>query len=165
MANMNDGSSFSADITLTKQTGTVVKLATSKKYVNKPIEINLSAQTDSISVKGAELSDKSSGAVFTNMTTSSTDTSGISIQTNGSAGRQEILLNGSINGWVSENNEASISPALPATSWNGTKYYATGVTLTSGKAFDITVPNGSGSTITFHFAVDNNGNTTITGGD
>ena len=40
--------------------------------------------------------------------------------------------------------------------------YITGVTLTAGKEFDITVPNGSSGTVTFHFAVDNNGNTTIT---
>jgi hypothetical protein len=38
----------------------------------------------------------------------------------------------------------------------------TGVTLTAGKQFNITVPNGENDTITFHFSVDENGNTTIT---
>jgi len=35
------------------------------------------------------------------------------------------------------------------------------VTLTNNEDFYITVPNGTGDTITFHFVVDENGNTTI----
>ena len=35
-------------------------------------------------------------------------------------------------------------------------------TASGSNSFDIEVPNGVGQTITFHFAVDANGNTTIT---
>ena len=35
-------------------------------------------------------------------------------------------------------------------------------TASGSNSFDIEVPNGSNGTITFHFAVDANGNTTIT---
>jgi len=35
-------------------------------------------------------------------------------------------------------------------------------TASGSNSFDIEVPNGIGQTITFHFAVDANGNTTIT---
>ena len=35
-------------------------------------------------------------------------------------------------------------------------------TASDSNSFDITVPNGSSGTVTFHFAVDANGNTTIT---
>ena len=35
-------------------------------------------------------------------------------------------------------------------------------TATGSNTFDIQVPNGANGTVTFHFAVDANGNTTIT---
>ena len=35
-------------------------------------------------------------------------------------------------------------------------------TASGSNTFDIQVPNGANDTITFHFAVDSNGNTTIT---
>lgn len=35
-------------------------------------------------------------------------------------------------------------------------------TDSDSNSFDITVPNGSNSTVTFHFSVDSSGNTTIT---
>ena len=35
-------------------------------------------------------------------------------------------------------------------------------TATGSNSFDIECPNGSNGTVTFHFAVDANGNTTIT---
>ena len=53
-------------------------------------------------------------------------------------------------------------PAIKNQQCNGSSQYLTGVTLTAGKQFNITVPNGENDTITFHFSVDENGNTTIT---
>ena len=35
-------------------------------------------------------------------------------------------------------------------------------TSSDSNTFDIEVPNGSNGTVTFHFSVDSNGNTTIT---
>ena len=53
---------------------------------------------------------------------------------------------------------ASTSKAISTVS---STYYITGVTLENNSVFDITIPNGTGSTITLHFAVDASGNTTI----
>ena len=101
-------------------------------------------------------------AAFTNMTTSSTDTSGIAIQAAGAAGRDAVLYNGAVNGWVIASDNASASAAVSTENWTGTTYYATGVTLGNGKTFDITVPNGANATVTFRFIVDASGNTTVT---
>ena len=153
---------LAGSIQLTQQAGTIVTLNTNNKYVDGDIALTLSAKTASPSFDGGALNSKSASAAFTNMTTSNTDTSGIIILTKGTAGRDAVLYNGTVNGWVSKNDNASASAAVASSTWNGTTYYATGVTLTNGKSFSITVPNGSSGTITFHFAVDANGNTTIT---
>lgn len=41
-------------------------------------------------------------------------------------------------------------------------YEIPGVRLDNSSSFYITVPNGSGDPVTFHFTVDSSGNTTIT---
>lgn len=129
--------------------------------MEKDIEIIIGAQEASPKFDGGALNSKGATAAFTNMTTSSTNTSGVAILAKGTAGRDAVLYNGAVNGWVTAADNASASAAVASSTWNGTTYYATGVTLTNGKQFDITVPNGN-STITFHFAVDNSGNVTIT---
>ena len=156
-----NGTTWHGDFVLDKQTGTTLELNVRESYVAKNIVLALAAQIDSVAVKGGALNSQAASATFTNMTTNSTNTSGIEIQTQGSAGRDAILLDGDIDGWVTGSEEDSVGSAIAASSWNGTKYYATGVTLTAGKAFSITVPNGGNDTITFNFSVDANGNTTI----
>ncbi len=156
---------YTTTITLEKSTGTVVTLDTYRKYLDGPVELTLNSKTDLIASKGGGISNKGATALFSNMSVSSTNTSGVEIQTQGAAGREAILFNGNVDGWVQATDGDLIASKISQSTWNGTKYYATGVTLTNGKQFDITVPNGSNSTITFHFSVDNNGNTTITGGD
>lgn len=157
-----NGETWNGDFTLTKQAGTLLTLQTARAYIAKAIELTLNAQTASPSFDGGSLNNKSASATFTNMTTSSTNTSGIAIATTGSAGRSAVLYDGAVNGWVNAADDGTVLAASAAENWSGTTYYATGVTLTAGRAFDITVPNGSGTPITLHFAVDANGNTTVT---
>jgi len=91
------------------------------------------------------------------MTTSTTNTSGVVIATSGQAGRAAIQYNGAINGWVNASNNGTAMSALSTDSWAGETYYATGVTLTNNKTFNITVPGGD-STVTYTISVDNEGN-------
>lgn len=162
MSTMNNGTSWNSSITINKQTGTKATLSTANTYVNKNIELTLNVKTATPTFEGGYLNNKNASASFTNMTTSTENTSGVIISTKGTAGRDALFYNMPIDGWVSKNNGTIASESISASNWNGTTYYATGVTLTNGKSFDITVPNGSEQTITFHFSVDSNGNTTIT---
>lgn len=145
-----------------KQSGTMLTLKTNGNYVNGDIALTLNAKTATPTFDGGELNNKAATATFTNMTTSSTDTSGVAILAKGTAGRNAVLYNGAVSGWVTQSDNASASAAVASSTWNGTTYYATGVTLSNGKSFSVTVPNGSSGTITFNFSVDANGNTTIT---
>ena len=159
-----NGETLHGTFTLDKQTGTTLQLNVKDNFVAKNVVLYLAAQLDEPAFDGGGLTSKGATAGFTNMTVSNTDTSGVAIQAKGTAGRAAVLYNGAVNGWVSKSDNASALAAESASTWNGTTYYATGVTIGNNKAFDITVPNGN-STVTFHFAVDGNGNTTITGGD
>ena len=147
---------------INKQSGSKVILSTENKYVSENIELTFDVKTASPSFDGGALNNKAATATFTNMETSTTNTSGISILAKGTAGRDAVLYNGAVNGWVTKNDNTSASAAIASSTWNGTTYYATGVTLTNGKSFNVTVPNGNGNSITFYFSVDSNGNTTIT---
>lgn len=164
---MNNGTLINGDtwhgtFTLDKQSGTVLTLDTAEQYIEKSIELTLNAQGASPAFDGGALNNKGASATFTNMTTSASNTSGIAILAKGTAGRDAVLYNGAVDGWVTASDNATASGAVASSTWDGTTYYATGVTLTNGKAFDITVPNGTSGTVTFHFAVDASGNTTIT---
>lgn len=164
MATLDNSNStpWNKTLTINKQSGAKVTLATATKYVDEDIELTFNVKTASPAFDGGALNNKGASATFTNMTTSSTDTSGIAILAKGTAGRDAVLYNGAVSGWVTQSDNASASAAVASSTWNGTTYYATGVTLSNGKSFSITVPNGSSGTITFNFSVDANGNTTIT---
>lgn len=158
----NSSTKWSKSIKLSKSSGTILTLYTSNNFIDKNIELQIDAQTASPNFDGGNLNSKSASAVFTNATTSSTNSSGVTILTKGSAGRDAVLFNGAVNGWVNKSDNANALRAVSASTWNGTNYYLTGVTLGNGKSFDITVPNGNSDPITYHFSVDSNGNTTIT---
>lgn len=138
------------------------RIKTNSTFVNKNIELTVNVPAASPSFTGGALNNKSASATFTNMTTSSTNTSGVAILAKGTAGRAAVTYNGAVNGWVNKSSGDTASGAVSASTWDGTTYYATGVTLGNGKQFDITVPNGNNETITFHFSVDDSGNTTVT---
>lgn len=128
--------------------------------------IPITTQTPTLS--GGGLTDKDLIVGATNVTTSSTNTSGIYISTQAQAGRAAIHYTNNIEGWVSA---SSLTPpsggeALAIDTWGAENYYLTGVNLqapTSGtRSFQITVPNGANDTLTFVFTVDASGNTTVT---
>ena len=160
--NLINGETLHGSFTLTKRTGTLITLETEEKYITKTIELTVDAQSATPAFSGGALNDKAATATFSNMTTSSTDTSGVSILARGTAGRGDVTYNGAVNGWVTKSNGDVASSSVAASTWDGTTYYATGVTLGNGKSFSVTVPNGSSGTVTFNFSVDANGNTTIT---
>lgn len=157
-----NGATLNGTFTLNKQNNTLITLDTAGKYLQKAVQLTLNAQTASPSFDGGALNNKSATATFTNATTSATNTSGVAIQAKGAAGRDALLYNGAVEGWVSANDDAVASAAVASSEWNGTTYYLTGITLGNSKTFDITVPNGASSPVTFRFAVDASGNTTVT---
>lgn len=157
----SDTTPWHETLPINKQSGAKVTLETASKYVEENIELTFNVKTAFPEFDGGALNNKGATAIFTNMETSTSNTSGVAILAKGTAGRDAVLYNGAVSGWVTKNDDASALNAVASSTWDGTTYYATGVTLTNGKSFNITVPNGSNGTITFHFSVDENGNTTI----
>jgi hypothetical protein len=155
---------YGTSITLEKPTGTLVTLDTSSKYLDGPVELTLNAKSDTVSVNGGNINAYPGFLLSRTISVSNTNTSGISIMPRSVVTRDSVYINMDVDGWV--NLKSGTELIIPdGKTVEGSISYVTGVTLTNGKQFDVTVPNGSNSTITFHFSVDNNGNTTITGGD
>ena len=150
-------SNFELNIAIESEPWKKIILNTKEKYLNKDIKLIFNNTTPTISLLGGEIS----GVLnlnSTNTSFSNSDTSGIIIQPTGTLNRNVVTLMAS-GGLI--NNDTRL-PAITNQQCNGNTQYLTGVTLTAGKQFDITVPNGDNDTITFHFLVDENGNTTIT---
>lgn len=157
---------FAGSFQLEKQSGTIITLKTKNNFVEDDIALTLSAKTASPTFKAAPTG-SSTATSSTASISSSTNNSGVLIQTKYSIDAATISYNAAANGWINKAADAttgSSTTALNAT--NGTAYYINGVTLTapsSGtRSFTITVPNGSAGTLTFNFSVDADGNTTIT---
>ena len=158
--NLINGETMTGTFTLEKRTGTLITLETEEKYVPKTIELTVDAQSATPSFKGGTPDCSNSSVTLYNMTETQYQTSGISFEVSVDVTRTPVKYNGAVNGWVSaSDNDVALSSATRTVSLGG--YKISGVTLTKGHAFDITVPNGT-STITFHFSVDNSGNVTIT---
>ena len=107
-----------------------------------------------------------------NVTTSDTNTSGVSVTFRGS-GAVSATAKITTAGYTPTNTSFATGSSTTSNTADLTKYI-TGVTLTKGKSFSITVPNGAlnsdgtnNDTITFVFTVanDNTGNVTIAGPD
>ena len=114
---------------------------------------------------GGSLNNQGASIVVTNATVSdTTNNSGVVIAAKGAAGRDAVTYNANTSGWVEKTSGDIASAAVTPATWNGTTYYLNSVTLNNNSSFDITVPNGSGTPVTFHFVVDSSGNTTITEG-
>lgn len=116
-----------------------ITLNTAGTYVRNNIAIPLSGKikTANPAFDGGALNNKGATAEFTNVTTSSTN-NGISILAKGTAGRDAVLYNGAVDGWVSKDDNATASAAVSASTWNGTTYYITGITVPVDKPFNVT---------------------------
>ena len=158
---INNGTKWTGSIELAKRTGTIIQLNTNENYLDKNIELTVNALSATPAFSGGVASSQSIGLTKTNVVTSSTDTSGVSIRASVEGNVSAVTYDGTVHGWVNALDGDS-AKAASSFSWQGDAQYITGVTIENGKSFDITVPNGSSGTITFHFAVDASGNTTIT---
>lgn len=123
--------------TISVSQGSVITLQTAGTYMPSNIELTMNVATANPAFDGGGLTDKTASATFTNITTSDTD-NGISILTKGTAGRAAVLYNGAVNGWVSKADNDTASAAVSASTWNGTTYYVTGVTVPVDKPFSVT---------------------------
>ncbi len=163
MANLTN---LTGSIEISKRTGTVVTFNTENKYVTGNIALTVNAKevspTFSASPTGSSTATSSTADIST-----STNNSGVSIQTKYAINSVGISYNTAANGWVNKAaNAATGSSTTAKSATNGAAYYINGVTLTAPtngtRSFNITVPNGASTPITFTFTVDSNGNTTIT---
>ena len=124
-----------ADITLLKQSGTVLTLNTKDKYVNDNVSFDINANSATPAFDGGTLSGGST-AEFTHLTTSSTN-NGIIVQTKYTAASTAVLYNGAVNGWVNKADNTEALAAQSKSSTNGTAYYVTGVRVPDYASFDI----------------------------
>lgn len=162
---------YTANITLTKRTGTKLTLQTSNKYVPDDIEITVGASAATPLFDGADLSGKTSTLSTFNADLSGTDTSGVSICPQAGVTKSAARYNGAVNGWVTAaDNDVII--AAETSSWTGTTQYLTGVTLDLNKTFTVTTPNatsprvdsaiiGQDAIAMTTFTVDGNGDVTV----
>jgi hypothetical protein len=161
MAKLTESTNWTGSFTITSGSGKTVTLDTDGKYVAKDIAITMVPQAATPKFDGGTLSGSASGT-YTNATTSGTDTSGVKVVANAKASRTAVLYNGAVNGWVNKaDNTATEVTAISNQALTAETKYITGVDIKASKNFDITVPNGD-DTVTFNFAVDDNGNVLVT---
>lgn len=162
----NNTSSNRWDLTYTVDaSGTKEKiLATAGTYVDKNIKVAITTPSATPAFDGGALNNKAASATGTNVTLVSTNNSGVSILAKGTAGREAVLYNGAVNGFVSAADDAVVSAAVASSTWDGTSYYLKEVTIakpsSGSREFGVVVPNGD-STLTFVFHVDSSGNVTV----
>lgn len=159
----NTGTNLTGSHELTQRTGTIIKFDTDAKYVEKDIWFTVNAQAATPTFDGGDLSGEAT-ATYTNATTDTTNTSGVSVVASATASRTAVLYNGAVNGWVTKANDAATEiTAITDQALTSETKYITGVTINTSKNFNITIPNGSTTpTLTLNFSVDSNGNTTVT---
>lgn len=161
MATLTNSTNWTGSFTITSKNGKTVTLDTDKKYVEKDIAITMVPQTATPAFDGGTLSGSASGT-YTNATTSTSNTSGVSVVAEATASRTAVLYNGAVNGWVEKADNASTGVnAINNQALTSETKYITGVDIKASKNFNITIPNG-GSTVTLNFAVDSSGNVVVT---
>ena len=123
-------------------------------------------KTTSPSFSGGLLLGKTASASATNAAISkSANNSGVEIQVSGGATRGTVEYAAATEGWIQKSAGDQAMSAGVAETWNGSKYYINGITLTSPeegtRTFTVTLPNGTNDTIMLTFVVDANGNWSI----
>lgn len=152
---------MSKDLTITSKNGLTITLDTDKKYITKDIVISMTPQAATPKFDGGTISGSATGT-YTNATTSTSNTSGVTVVASAKASRTAVLYNGAVNGWVEKTDNAATGvKAISNQALTSETKYITGVTIGTSKNFNITVPNGD-ETITLNFAVDSNGNVVVT---
>lgn len=155
--------SASKNITPSVGAGWVANGTAGAVTVSGSSEFQINSAVGSATISGGSLSSSTSSS---NVVASATDTynSGVSLSITSERTAVSAVTKVTSAGFAAQNNNfASASDSAKSATNN---FYVQGVTLTvpsagASRQFDITVPNGN-STITFHFTVDSNGNTTIT---
>ena len=112
-------------------------------------------------VSGTATASSSTGADLS----TSTDNSGITIATAGSATRAVVKYDSAVSGWVSKSANADAYAQGSATALTGATYYLNGVTISapsSGtRTFSVIAPDKNGTNHTYLFTTDSSGNTSI----
>ena len=115
------------------------------------------------SITGGSVSCSKTNSNNVTMSTSDTYTNGVQMTFTGRRAAATATAAITTAGYAATNAGFAVDH-LGADSATST-YYIQGVTLTTPSSgtrqFDITVPNGSGGTVTIHFTVDSSGNTVI----
>lgn len=152
-------SKFSADVNLTKRTGTKVTLNTNEKYVPANIELTLSAQQANPAFDGGDITNKVASIEVSNVTVSTTtNSSNITVMPKAQSARTAVCYNGAVNGWVNASDNTVVVVA-DSDEWNGSTYYLNGVTLPVSSSFSITTPDSN----VYGFSTDSNGVVTLSG--
>ena len=158
------GSSSDNNVTITpKYTNTAGFKTANSTATNNGGTTYWKIKTANPAFDGGALNSKAATATFTNVTTSTTN-NGISVLAKGTAGRDAVLYNGAVEGWVSKADNATASGSVSASTWNGTTYYITAITVPVNKPFAITTTADTELDSTSTLTVTNNAfrNTTIT---
>ena len=154
MANLVSGTAFTGEVTLTKQSGTLLTFLTSEKYVDRDIEFTLNAR---VCVSGANTasadadvqSDSNSrnisGVIGTKSTTA--PSSGYYIKIGASGSGSSYI---STSGWV----EAG---ALPTASTTAVKYFPIDSAVVSLSGSNVVTPSASVSGTNVTLSNTNNG--------
>ena len=162
MATLTNNTNWEKTFTITASTGSIITLDTDNKFVEKDIKLTFVPQSATPAFDGGTISG-TAAATYTNCSTTSTDISGVKVVASATANRSAVLYNGAVNGWVTRADNANASSAVNNQALTSTFKYITGVTINTGKNFNITIPNGSTTpTLTLNFAVDANGNVVVT---
>lgn len=147
--------------TINVSQGSIIILQTAGTYVPSNIELTMNVATANPAFDGGALNNKNATAEFTNITTSNTN-NGISILTKGTAGRDAVLYNGAVNGWVSKTDNTVASAAVDASTWNGTTYYITGINVPVDKGFALTTAADTALDSTSNISITNAANRQVT---
>lgn len=137
---------------------------TAHKADGTQITGNIGNAAGNNTISGGTVSCNRSGSTNITSSTSDTYTNGISLTFTGGRAAATATAAVTTAGYAAIN--ASFATANLAADTATSTYYIQGVTLTTPNSgtrqFDVTVPNGSSTTVTFHFVVDSSGNVTIT---
>ena len=157
MATMNTTSNNLWELPISvAASGDITKtLNTAGTFLDRNIGIKVSTPGATPSFDGGALNNKGASATFTNITTSTTN-NGISVLAKGTAGRDAVLYNGAVNGYVTIADNTTASAAVASSTWNGTTYYITGITVPKDKRFSVTTTADTALDTTSNLTITNN---------